>query len=320
MKSSFKIAVLAVFSILAPLVHASEANRLLSRMEQAARTLDYEGIFVYQRGEQLDTMRIAHQVRNGIVRERLLALNGAPREIIRTDHEVRCYLPDESSVMVEHRRADNRSFPALLPESLSAIENNYRLKTGKEGRIAGRTARPVTIKPRDGFRYGYQLWADTQTGLLLKASLHDDTGAVIEQYQFTSLNVGKPLADSELEPLNPGKNFDWQRPEAAQASTPSNTWQAAELPAGYTLIKQQLRQFPGRKHPVQHLVFSDGMSIVSAFIEPIREDTKAFVTGLSHMGAVHVYGRIHEKDQITVVGEVPAAAVNMIGQSLAPSP
>jgi sigma-E factor negative regulatory protein RseB len=305
-----------LLALAAPIVHASEASRLLTRMEQAARTLDYDGVFVYQRGDQLDSLRIVHQVRGTMVRERLVALSGAPREIVRSDREVRCYLPDESAVMVEHRRADSRNFPALLPESLTALEANYRLKTGKDGRVAGRKARPVIIKPRDGYRYGYQLWADTETGLLLKASLHDEQGAVIEQYLFTTLSVGKPVADSELEPQTPGKNLVWQRPEATEVATITNRWQA-KPPAGYKLTSQHLRKLPGRKQPLTHLVYSDGLSVISAFVEPAG---KAPATGLTHMGAVHVYGRARDSHQITVVGEAPAAAVDMIGESLAPAP
>lgn len=320
MSSASRFLVAILLALGAPLAQAGEARNLLTRMEQAARSLDYDGVFVYQRGEQLDSLRIIHQVRGEMVRERLVSLNGAPREIVRTDREVRCYLPDESAVMVEHRRADNRNFPALLPESLSNLEANYHLKTGREGRVAGRKARPVIIKPRDGYRYGYQLWADVQTGMLLKASLHDEQGAVIEQYLFTSLSVGKPVADSELEPQNPGKNFVWQRSETTETAAPSNPWQAGQLPAGYKLGKQKLRQLPGRRLPVQHLVFSDGLSIISAFIEPASGATKAPPTGLAHMGAVHVYSRTHDKHQITVVGEAPAAAVDMIGESLAPVP
>ncbi len=320
MNASLKTAVI-LLTLYAPLAAASEARDLLARMEQAARTLDYDGVFVYQRGDQLDSLRIVHQVRGTMVRERLVSLNGAPREIVRSDREVRCYLPDESSVMVEHRRADSRNFPALLPESLSALESSYRLKTGKDGRVAGRKAKSVIIKPRDGFRYGYQLWADAQTGLLLKASLHDEQGTVIEQYLFTSLTVGKPVADSELEPQNPGKNFTWQRrSDVAESAVAINAWQAKQLPSGYKLTTQQLRQLPGRKQPVTHLVYSDGLSVVSAFVEPASGSSKAMHAGLSHMGAVHVYGRVHDKHQITVVGEAPAAAVDMIGESLAPVP
>lgn len=303
----------------APLALAGEARDLLARMEQAARTLDYDGVFVYQRGDQLDSLRIVHQARDGMVRERLVALSGVPREIIRSDREVRCYLPDESAVMVEHRRADNRNFPALVPESLATLEANYRLKTGKDGRVAGRKARLVDIQPRDGYRYGYRLWADNQTGLLLKASLHDNKGTAIEQYLFTSLTVGKPVANSELEPQNPGKNFSWRRSEAAASVSPPSRWQAQTLPAGYKLTNQSVRQLPGRKQPVEHLVFSDGLSVISAFIEPAGS-SKTAPTGMTHMGAVHVYGRVRDKHQITVVGEAPAAAVDMIGESLAPAP
>lgn len=309
---------LVIAALLAPVAMANEARDLLARMEKAARTLDYDGVFVYQRGDQLDSLRIIHQARGDMVRERLLSLNGAPREIIRSDHEVRCYLPEENAVMVEHRRADNRSFPALLPESLAVLDTSYRISLGKDSRVAGRKTKSVVIKPRDGFRYGYQLWADAQTGLLLKASLHDEQGAVLEQYLFTSVVLDKPVPDAALEPQNPGKNLSWQRPESPEAAG-RGEWEAKRLPAGYTLSARSMRQLPGRKQPVEHLVYSDGLAVVSVFVEPVSAASKKQTpVGLTHMGAVHVFGRVHGKHQITVVGEAPAAAVDMIGDATAP--
>ena len=309
---------LVTAALLAPVAMANEARDLLARMEKAARTLDYDGVFVYQRGDQLDSLRIIHQARGNMVRERLLSLNGAPREIIRSDHEVRCYLPDESAVMVEHRRADNRSFPALLPESLAVLDTSYRISLGKDSRVAGRKTKSVVIKPRDGFRYGYQLWADAQTGLLLKASLHDEQGTVLEQYLFTSVVLDKPVPDAALEPQNPGKNLSWQRPESPEA-TGRGEWEAKRLPAGYTLSARSIRQLPGRKQPVEHLVYSDGLSVVSVFVEPVSAASKKQTpVGLTHMGAVHVFGRVRDNHQITVVGEAPAATVDMIGDATAP--
>jgi sigma-E factor negative regulatory protein RseB len=307
-----------LLALAAPFAQAGDPQTLITRMHRAAQGLDYEGTFVYQHSDQLESLRIVHKASDGPVRERLLSLNGAPREIIRTDREVRCYLPDENAVMVEHRRADNRNFPALLPESLPVLAGNYKIKSGKDGRVAGRKAKSVLIKPRDAFRYGYQLWADAASGLLLKASLLDEHGAVVEQYMFTQVAIGGPIAAAELEPQSRGKDYVWYRPDDRQPELAAGAWAATRLPAGFNLTARMMRRLPARQQPVEHLVYTDGLAVVSVFVEPLDKSAKPAVhAGVSQMGAVHAFGKLLDGHQVTVVGEVPAATVDMIGDSVA---
>lgn len=300
-----------------PLVQAADAQALLARMYQAGRSIDYEGTFVYQRGDRMESLRIIHKTGARGVRERLVSLNGAPREIIRTDSEVRCYLPDENAALIEHRRADNRSFPALLPDSLALLNANYKIRIGRHGRVAGRKTVSVQIKPRDAYRYGYLLWADDASGLLLKASLLDERGGVVEQYMFTQVNIGKPIAESDLKPQYPTTGVVWQRPNDATPAPSAGKWAAESLSAGFTLSARMMRMLPAHKQPVEHLVYSDGLAVVSVFIEQTENsDTSNVLSGLTHMGAVHAFGTVVDGHQVTVVGEAPALTVDMIGGSV----
>ena len=315
----FPLAVL--LGLAAPLAQAADAQALFARMHQAGRSLDYEGTFVYQHGDQLESLRIVHKASADGVRERLVSLNGAPREIIRTDSEVRCYLPDENAVLIEHRRADNRNFPALLPDSLAQLKDNYKISVGKEGRVAGRKAFSVRIKPRDAYRYGYLLWADEASGLLLKASLLDEQGSVVEQYMFTQLSIGKPIPESELKPQYPTKGIVWQRADDETQALSTGQWTAARLPAGFTLSARMMRMLPAHKQPVEHLVYSDGLAVVSVFVEKVGDEAKPnALSGLTHMGAVHAFGKVVDGHQVTVVGEAPALTVDMIGESVGSGP
>jgi sigma-E factor negative regulatory protein RseB len=319
--SLHRISLAVLLGLAAPWVAAADAQTLFARMYQAGRSLDYEGTFVYQHGDHLNSLRIIHKTGAGGVRERLVSLDDTPREIIRTDSEVRCYLPDENAVLVDHRRADDRSFPALLPDSLTQLNGNYKIRVGKEGRVAGRKTVSVLIKPRDAFRYGYQLWADEESGLLLKASLLDEHGGVVEQYMFTQVSIGKPIAEADLKPLHPDKGLVWQRADDEPPRPSSGQWTAAHLPSGFSLTARLLRRLPARQQPVEHLVYSDGLAVVSVFIERADDAAKDnLISGLSHMGAVHAFGKVVDGYQVTVVGETPAVTVNMIGESVGPRP
>ena len=312
---------LLLFLLAASTAHAADAEDLLARMQRAAQTLNYDGTFVYQSGDQLETLRIVHRVGRHGVQERLVSLNGAPREIIRSNREVRCYLPDGHAALIEHRRADTHNFPALVPGSPKAIESGYVVKVGRDERVAGRRARLVTISPRDAYRYGYQLWADEATGLLLKAGLIDEHGAVIEQYMFTQVSIGRPIPNTALAPQYATRNSVRLPAVDPTLVDAPGQWKPERMPGGFALTARVVRQRPGTDQPVEHLVYSDGLAVVSAFIEPLAaSDGPQAIDGLVRMGAVHAFGKVADGHRVTVVGETPAATVAMIGESMTRRP
>jgi sigma-E factor negative regulatory protein RseB len=305
---------------------ADDAHAWLARMTEAARTLNFAGTFVYQHDNQLESMRIVHKLRDGRVHERLVSLTGSAREVVRNEREVRCYLPDQNSVVVEHRKADGRSFPAILPPTAHDLERSYRVSLGRPGRVAGRPAQAVRIEPKDGYRYGYHLWADRDTGLLLKANLIDDQQRVVEQFLFTEITIGGDIPDAELEPRNPAKDYIWYRSNGLESGKEIDSpkgWSATRLPEGFAPTMHVTRKVPTRRLPVEHMVFSDGLAVVSVFIEKLGErgadDADPIgIEGLTRIGAVHALGRIIGNQQVTVVGEVPAQTVDLIAAGIEP--
>lgn len=298
---------------------ADDAHTWLMKIDAAAREQNYDGVFVYQHGDKMQTMRIIHRVENGRVRERLVSLNGAPREVIRTDREVQCFLPDEKSVVVEHRKAENRGFPSILPTELRALDANYTIALGRRGRIADREAQMVSIKPKDDFRYGYELWADRATGLLLRADLVDGAGKTIEQFLFTQITPNADISPADLKPQFMRKDSVWHRAtDMDDAASGPGRWTAATLPAGFKLSTRIVRKMPTREQPVEHLVYSDGLATVSVFVERLGANGRARVDGPNRMGAVNAYVKVADEHRVTVVGEVPSATVDLIGKSVKP--
>lgn len=297
-----------------------DANAWLMKISQAARQLNYQGVFVYQHGQYLDSMQIIHSVDsdNG-VRERLVSLNGAPREVIRDNQEVRCYLPDENSVVVEHRKLNEKSFPSLLPEQWHVLEQNYKVSLGKRGRVTDRAAQLVVISPKDKYRYGYQLWAAVDSGLLLEANLINNENRAIERFMFTQIDVGGTIQEASLLPRSAHENLVWHRDTGLSSPDTSSHWQVKNLPRGFALTshlsRSQTPKAQGQDKSIEHLVFSDGLAAVSVFIEPLSARSQG-MQGASDMGAVHAYSTVVGDYQITVVGEVPAATVALIGRSI----
>jgi len=87
-------------------------------------------------------------------RERLEVLDGSPREVIRTNEEVICDLPQDK-VVISDQRGRRKSFPALLPERLSGIAEHYDVQKGGVGRVAG--LKPIVILARatTSFRHSF---------------------------------------------------------------------------------------------------------------------------------------------------------------------
>ena len=149
-----------------------EPRQMLERMTAAMSQMTYQGTFVYIQGDNVETMRITHVSGRDGVRERLVAVSGTPREVLRDSSGVRWVLADDRSVF-EDPAFNNSFFPELPLDQNDQTELSYSLKHGSRARIAGHYARNLKVLPKDKYRYGYSLWLEEHSGLLLKWELID---------------------------------------------------------------------------------------------------------------------------------------------------
>ena len=282
----------------------------LRKMYDASQRLSYSGTFVYQQGARSETSRITRYGAGDI--ERLEVLDGMPREIVRTRGTVRCYLPDSKVVKVENRAAD-RTFPALLPEKVGELSRHYDISLGEARRIAGFDCQAILLKPKDNLRYGYRLYADAASGMLLKAMTVDAGGDTIEQFSFTQLSIGNVTRDM-VRPRHAAGSWRIDNADASPAHLAG--WSlSAELPGFRKIV--ELKRRLGESRQAGQVVYSDGLAAVSVFIEPLdaaRRD--ALRTGLASVGAIHIYTREVANHVVTVVGEAPAASVQRIADAV----
>lgn len=288
-----------------------EALAWLRRIHDATQKLSYKGTFVYQQNGRTETSRITRYVDAGGDVEKLEAMDGTPREIVRTRDVVRCYLPDSRVVKVD-RRSPEREFPALLPERVTALARHYEIGLGGVHRVAGFECQEIVLKPRDDLRYGHRLYADTGTGMLLKAVTIDDGGRAIEQFTFTELSLSG-VTRQMVKPRHAATG-SWRIEDSAAAPARLPGWGlSAELPGFRKIV--ELKRRLGESRPVGQMVYSDGLAAVSVFIEPL-ESPGAVRTGLASMGAIHIYTREVANHMVTVVGEAPAVSVQRIADAV----
>jgi len=313
---------LAVLGVMAnPALAAEEAataRTWLDKIVTAALNLSYEGTFIYRRDDQLVAMRIIHVADGESERERLIALSGRQREIIRDADGMVCILPEQKQVKLNNVGL-NKPFPPRPLENLAGLEKYYRFAVAGSDRIAGRTARMVVIEPRDRYRYGYRIWVDEGSGLLLQSDLVDENGNAVEQVMFTDLdivtNVTPAMASAVV--ISEDMRKAMAKKAAPRPATPANaalSWSVTQAPAGFKLA-EQYRHHSRAGAVVEHGVLTDGMASVSVFVEPL-ENTQQPFEGVSHMGAVSAFGAVVNDRQLTVVGEVPVGTVQLIGRAI----
>ncbi|VAX14441.1 Sigma factor RpoE negative regulatory protein RseB precursor [hydrothermal vent metagenome] len=297
----------------------AEIQAWLKKMHSAAHSLSYEGIFVYSQHNQLSSMKIIHSVDESGERERLISMDGSGREVIRDHNKVTCYMPDRHSVVVEKsRKHDN--YPPRFPIDIKALEKNYHLSLAGKSEVAGYISQKINILPKDKFRYGYHLWVEEKTGLLLKTHLVVEDDTPVEQFMFTQLRFHAQIPEALLKPGVDSRKFNWYEAPAKKQLPKSGkvelNWLVKQLPAGFLPDMKRMTSLPENLMPVEHLIFSDGLATVSIFIEDMM-DSENNLRGGSHMGAVHAFGRAVDDHYVTVIGEVPYVTVKMIGESVA---
>lgn len=294
----------------------SESLEWLGRMATAGQRLNYTGTFIYQAGRDVETSRITHRVDANGEHERLEVLDGSPREVIRSNNQVQCVLPDQKLVIVDQGSA-RRAFPARLPTSYAGVAENYRVTLGESGRVAGLEAQQILLEPKDGLRFGHRLWADVATGLLLKSRMVDDQGEVIEQFTFTDVKIGGEI---EMDAVKPRfiTNDQWKIVSArGDEVRPEDKGWVLEPPlAGYALKSVVRRPLGEGRKEILHIVYTDGLAAISVFIEPSDASSGHDGIGAMATGSINIYKRLVSEHLITVLGEVPLAAVRQIGDGM----
>lgn len=281
----------------------------MARVVAAAEQVSYRGeLFHLTGGSRVTTMEIIRRGGEDTYHERLLTLDGVPSEVIRDGRTVTCILP-EGRQSLAGQRVPRNPMPGQHWSVLTAVTTHYEFLDLGEARVAGRVGRVVGVRPLDASRYGYRLWVDRDTHLLLRADVMDANGETVERIAFTRIEFAAAVADDALSPTLRGEVLSWQVTELDHDLAPDRVWQPAALPAGFI--------FDGARHRtdgVEQQVFTDGIAMVSIFVGPVHDE--AGLMGASRMGALSAFGLRSAGRQVTVVGDLPEDAVRAIAESL----
>lgn len=322
----FILMALTVFC-LSSLVYAQNAEiqdiqNTLRRVQSAAQKLNYSGIFVYQQANQIRTSRIMHGVDSQGEIEKLEILDGKPREYIRRNDEVSCYLPENKTIQIE-KSVTQEVFPALLSQNFLSLPDFYSVKKAEFSRVAGNECQILSFEPKDNLRYGYRLCMDRTSGLLLRAQTVNSRNEVIEQIAFTQISIGD-IDKSRIKSSFPNVS-QWHVENLTVQANVNSGWSVKLPPPGFKKTREMKRLIPisasangaasssAKANEVVQIIFSDGLSAISVFIEP---DTASRTEGSLQQGAMTLMGRRQGEFWLTVVGEVPFAAIKQVMNSI----
>ena len=294
---------------------SADAMALLQRVYTATNRLSYSGVFVYQQGQQMESSRITRLFDSQGLHEKLESLDGVRREVVRTRDQVVCYLPGTQTKIID-RNVGQRSFPAMLTEQFRDLAEYYTIKRGEPESVAGFDCQVLTLEPRDRMRYGHKLWIDNATGMLIKARTLDETGAIVEQFQFTQLRIGGIERDRVRSRFTAeGKSWRVEDSGATEARLEDSGWVVKGTPPGFRKITEMTRKLGGASG-VGHMVFSDGLAAVSVFIEPASSRGASAPAGASRQGAINVYTRQVANHWVTAIGETPVESVRQMANAV----
>lgn len=293
-----------------------EAIERLNQMSMAMSQLTYQGTFVYVQGSLVETMRITHVVDEDGIHERLVAETGPQRELWRDAGGVSWVAKDSRAVVRDP--AFNRSyFPEVTAGAVEKATDYYDISLGGMEPLAGRLGRKLSIVPRDDYRYGYTLWLEEPSGLLLKWELFENPARPLARLMFTDIRIGHEVDRGEL--ASTATMDDYQTrpsdlPEKQEVTHAKPKWAPVTLPPGFRLTSHR-RQEKQSADLFQHLVYSDGIATVSVYVEKAVEGGSP-PSGTSRLGTTHAFSRLAAGFQITVVGDVPALTVKDIGMAV----
>jgi sigma-E factor negative regulatory protein RseB len=317
MRTGMRLIFLGLLLMLAVPAQAGSGDALawLHRMNQASRSLNFSGVYVYESSGRSESTRITHVVDGSGQHERLESLDGMAREVIRFNDEVQTFLPGERLVIVD--RAATGSFPGRSAAVMGGLSDFYVVRLGETGRVASREVQSIRLDPRDDMRYGHELWADVATGLLLKARMLKPSAEVIEQFAYSEIVIGQQVDRERVTPRY-SRGADWKTVNARGSDLRAEElgWVFRGLPPGFRQISMARRPIRKGAPEALHAVFSDGLASVSVFIEASGGRNMSVPPRQNLLGPVSMYRSMRADAVITVIGEVPPAALKRIAEGV----
>ena len=307
-------------AVTASLEPVRDVAQWVERMHSAPCQKSYSGTFVVLAANgAMSSSRILHACDGQQQMERVESLSGMPRIIFRRNDEVRTFLPQTRSVRAD-RREDAGLFPRVPIVSGTSIARFYSARLLGQDRVAGFLADVVWFKPVDSLRFGYRLWSERETGLVVKLQTLGADGRVLEQAAFTELDLSSAVRVEELSRMmDATEGYKMFAPVVVKTSAQAEGWTLRQSVAGFVPVGCHRRSVSDAEDApsVLQCLYSDGLASVSLFLEPFDAEHHPSKPQFSGMGATQLFAQHVPPDVwITAVGEVPLQTLRLFAGQL----
>jgi sigma-E factor negative regulatory protein RseB len=304
-----------------PAAQAKDVRGWLMRIHDAASRRNFQGTFVVSGGGNVASARMAHFCEGSNQYERIESLDGKARNVFRHNDVVHTVWPASRVAVVEQRDLLT-SFPALLQAGADNVGDWYELRQQEDERVAGHAANVLLVRAKDAHRYGYRLWSDKASGLLLRADVLSARGEVLETSAFSDISIGvRPQPESVLHAMKRLDGYRVLRPVMTATSLEAEGWAMRQVAPGFRQVRCVNRDMAdagdvavtGGAQRVLQAIFADGMTSVSLFLEPSKAVHRPLHAAV---GATQTLSMRQGDWWITVIGDVPAATLQLFASAL----
>lgn len=287
-----------------------------------SRKVSYSGRSILVAGDQTTSFAVLHAAIDGKIWEHVLQQSGGGAEIVRQGDRLVCVGAGVTFETVANTPAHLR----LAETGISAASELYQFNQIGKDRIADRETVRVEVVPRDQLRYGYLLWVDADTGVVLKSSVLDAQRDVLETYEFVSFKQHNHVDRADfLKRIRHQKALAERLAEDDLGATASNDtnsgfertsnaairWEPSWLPDGFLMIRRAASMMG--QSGVSSQVYSDGLAAFTLFRDEARQaQAGALTTG----GATVAYHVTVDNALVTVVGEIPLTTAERVASSI----
>jgi sigma-E factor negative regulatory protein RseB len=290
----------------------NSAESWLRRLANNIQSKNYEISFVLNiPGKDTQPYLWRHAVLdNGKHVEQLSSLNGPGFENVRVDNVVSLFQPGYPPYSINSNAIDGPIPVTLLNEPEKLFQSYQFILVGRN-RVSGRSAQQIRITSKDKTRYGYHIWLDEETGMLLKLNMYGLKGEMLQQIQVTQLRVDDRVAElfAQLQQENLPRVLNVNLPPQRE-----HNWYLAFKPVGMKVIKQDIHQLAVTGQVVEYSLLSDGLVNVSVYV---KADTGVFQEDVNlNNGANTVHSRTNGKVQVTIIGDVPLITAQKMADSI----
>jgi sigma-E factor negative regulatory protein RseB len=301
-------------------VEARALNEWMMRMREASQKQAYIGTYVVSAGATMSSAKIWHVCEGNQQVERVETLTGAPRSTFRHNDKVVTFMPDQKVVRSEKRESLG-VFPELLRSTDARIADFYKVVGEGVDRVAGVEADVVSLRPKDNLRFGYRVWTEHKSGLVVKLQTLDTDGKLLEQAAFSELQLDAPVKmDRILQMMGKVDGYRVEQPVLVKTTASAEGWILRAPVPGFKPVSCYKRPAtppspPGAHDEPLQWIFSDGLASVSIFVEPFDRQRHEKESSLS-LGATQTMTLQMGPYWLTAMGEVPLSTLRMFANGL----